>query len=103
MNAQKQRYIEQIRTNTAYPAYRSIIGLITLLGYLMAALIGFGALVGGLMMMADSFLAGFFILGTGLVYSAIIFVLAKFSKEASLIIADIGDSVTDANSRNQHG
>jgi hypothetical protein len=32
MNAGKEQYLARIRANTAYPTYRSIIGIIAILG-----------------------------------------------------------------------
>lgn len=99
MNTEKQKYLDTIRTNTAYPTYRGIIGIIALFGYILAGLNAVGALISGLMAMRDSILVGLGILIVGLVISALIFLLARFWKEAALILADIGDSVTDTNSR----
>lgn len=98
MDAQKENYLKEIRANTAYPTYRGIIGIIALLGYILAGLNALGTLVSGLMTMGDSFLAGLGILIFGAVASALIFLLARFWKEAALILVDIGDSVTETNS-----
>ena len=38
MNTSKQQYIDNIRSNTAYPTYRGIIGIIAIFGYLLAGL-----------------------------------------------------------------
>ena len=101
MNPNKKKYIADIRANTAYPTYRSIIGLITVLGYILAGLYALGALIGGLTSMSQSFFAGLGIIVVGGVAAAIIFLGAKFLKEAALILADIGDSITDTNARNE--
>jgi hypothetical protein len=99
MNNQKREYLNTIRSNTAYPTYRGIIGIIAVLGYLLAAFNALGALVGGVSVIGDSFLMGVGIISAGAVISALIFLGARFAKEAALILADIGDSITDANSR----
>lgn len=99
MTSDKYQYLSRIRSNSNYPTYRNIIGLITFLGYLFSALNGIGALVAGVMRMGEHFLSGLVILVGGLIVSAFIFFGARFWKEAALILADIGDSVIDANSR----
>ena len=101
MNQQKQQYLNNIRTNTAYPTYRGIIGIIAILGYLFAALNGLGALIAGFSTMGDSFIGGVGIIIGGALIAGLIFLGARFWKEAALILADIGDSITDTNSRNQ--
>jgi hypothetical protein len=52
--------------------------------------------------MGDSFMAGVGIIIGGAIFSGLIFLGARFWKEAALILADIGDSITDANSRTSH-
>ena len=97
--------MKQIRANTAYPTYRGTITVITILGYLLAALHGLGAVASGLMVgvgkeLGDlSWIAGLGIITGGLIISALIFVGARFWKEAALIVADIGDSTIETNSK----
>ena len=99
MKADKQQYLNQIRTNTSYPTYRGIIGIIAILGYLLAALNGLAALISGFTMMGRSFIAGVGIIVGGLLIAGLIFLGARFWKEAALIIADIGDSTIETNSK----
>jgi hypothetical protein len=99
MNTTKQQYLTAIRADTAYPTYRAIIGIITILGYLFAGLCLLGSLIAGVSAIDDSFVAGVGIIIGGAIYSGLIFLGAKFGKEAAMILADIGDSITDANSR----
>lgn len=99
MNQDKQQYLDTIRSNTAYPVYRATIGMIAILGYSLAALSGLIALVSGFSRMGSSFLAGVGILIGGGIVSGLIFLGARFWKEAALILADIGDSITHANAR----
>ena len=105
ITAGKQQYLKQIRANTAYPTYRGTITVITILGYLFAALYGLGAVFSGLMVgvgkeLGDfSWIAGLGIITGGLIISALIFVGARFWKEAALIVADIGDSTIETNSK----
>ncbi len=103
MDNSKQRYLDLIRANSAYPTYRGFIGLIATIGYLLAAVIAFGAVIGGFVSMSQSFMLGLAIFVAGGVYAALIFLLARFFREASLILVDIGDSVADAISRSQTG
>jgi hypothetical protein len=95
----KQQYLSMIRSGTAYPVYRGVISTITMLLYLVAIVCGASALFGGLGSMTRSFVAGLGILIFGLIFAAIYFFLGRFFKEASLILADIGDSVIDTNAR----
>ena len=99
MNIPKEQYLESIRSNTAYPTYRGIIGIITILGYLLAGLEALVTLFTGFGAMGDSFLSGLGIIVAGLIFAALIFLGARFWKEAALILADIGDSITDTNSK----
>ena len=95
----KQQYLASIRDDSAYPAYRGVVGAITLLFYLVAAVCAVGALIGGFASMTRSFIGGLGILIVGLIFAATCFFLARFFKEASLILADMGDSIVDANAR----
>jgi hypothetical protein len=103
MNSTKQQYIDTLRSNTAYPTYRGIIGIIALLGYILAGISALGSLISGLGGMRNSFFGGLGILIFGFIFAALIFFLARFWKEAALILVDIGDSITEANSRTQSG
>lgn len=99
MNAEKENYLKEIRANTAYPTYRGMIGIITLLGMVLAGLQGLSALIMGFTTMGQTFLGGLAVLLLGLVVAALIFLGAKLFKEAALILVDIGDSITDKNSK----
>lgn len=99
MTSDKFQYLNRIRSNSNYPTYRRIIGLIAFLGYLFSALNGIGAMVAGVIRMGDHFLSRLAILIGGLIVSALIFFGARFWREAALILADIGDSVIDTNSQ----
>lgn len=99
MNPDKSNYLAEIRANTAYPTYRGIIGLLVILGYILAGLYGISALIGGLMTMGDTFLGGLAFLVIGLVFAGFIALLTKLGKEVALVIVDFGDSTLDANSK----
>ena len=101
MNATKQQYIATIRSNTAYPTYRGMIGIIALLGYILAAFSALGSLISGFGAMRASFLGGLGMLIAGLIIAALIFFITRFWKEAALILVDMGDSITETNSRTQ--
>jgi hypothetical protein len=101
MSPSKQQYLDVLRSGTSYPTYRGFIGIITLLGYALAGVAALGALIGGFGAMSASFLTGLGTLVLGLIGAALAFLGARFFKEAALILVDIGDSIVDANSRNQ--
>jgi hypothetical protein len=95
----KQQYLDLIRRNSSYPTFRGFIDLVTLLSYAGAAVWALGALIGGLSLMTRSFITGMGALVAGLLFAAISFLWARLLKEFALMLADIGDSVVDANSR----
>jgi uncharacterized membrane protein len=99
MAMSKEQYLDSIRSNSAYPVYRGVIGTIAMLGYILAVFYGLAALVMGIGGMRTGFLYGLGILILGLILAALTFLMVRFFKEGALILADIGDSVTDANSR----
>lgn len=103
MNEAQKKYLNHIRSNTAYLTYRSIIDIIAVLGYCLAGITALGTLIAGFRSMQHSVIGGSITLIGGLLGAALIFLLVAFWKEASLILADIGDSVTDANSKNING
>ena len=39
METRKQQYIDQIRTNTAYPNYRRFVGIVSILGYVLVGML----------------------------------------------------------------
>ncbi len=51
--------------------------------------------------MRASFLGGLGMLIAGLIIAALIFFITRFWKEAALILVDMGDSITETNSRMQ--
>ena len=99
MNSTKQQYLEAIRSNTSYPTYRAVIGIIAIVGYLLAGFEGLAALISGFGYMRYSFFQGVGILIMGLIVAVLTFLLARFWKEAAQILADLGDSVVETNSR----
>ncbi len=103
MTPAKQQYLDSIRHNSAYPTYRNVIGLVSLIFYGLAAVFALGALIGGLSAMARSFIAGIGVLVIGVLLAALYYFMGKLFKEAALILVDMGDSTLDANSHAAHG
>ncbi len=99
MNQQKQQYLELIRANSAYPVYRGFIGTIAMVGYALAALVGLAALVAGLTMASRELITGLLVLVAGGLTAYLYYLLARFFREAALILADLADSTVDSNSR----
>jgi hypothetical protein len=97
----KRKYLDAIRVDSVYPTYRGFIGVIAAIGYVVAGIVALVSVVGGLASMNKSGLSGMFLVILGLIYSAIMVLVSRFFKEAAQIIADIGDSLIDANSRDR--
>lgn len=92
MDASKQQYLQQLRAGSAYPTYRGIIGIVVMLHYVLAGVVALAAVV-------ELFRGLFLATLALLVAAAILFVLARFFKEASLILVDMGDSLLDFHAR----
>ena len=99
MKAYKENYLKQIRTDTAYPTYRGIIGVIVFLGYLLVTINFIAFLGGGFNEMKNSFGLGVFIIFFGIIVSVLGIVVVRYVREVALMIADMVDSIIDANSR----
>jgi hypothetical protein len=99
MENSKQQYLESIRSNSAYPVYRNFIGILAMLGYLVAGIDALVALFMGFGAMRYSFFQGVGYIIVGGLLAVLAYFLVKFFKEAALILADIGDSTLEANSR----
>jgi uncharacterized protein involved in cysteine biosynthesis len=97
-NALKECYIDRIRNQTSYPAFRSLVNITCLLLYILGAL----AIAGGILNMFTSSVDGLEKLVptfTGLLSGIFIIIFAAASKEASFMLADIADSIADLNYR----
>jgi hypothetical protein len=95
MNTPKQKYIERIRSQSAYPTFRSLIGIIAILFYVLGAL----AILGGLGGMANQGSSGIVVLFGGIVSGIICIVIGRVTQETASMLADIADSITDLNCR----
>jgi hypothetical protein len=96
----RSQYIAQMRSRTAYPTFRALMNAYLILQYVCAAFV----LIASLITVAVSFigpdgaaLVGLASLISGLLLAAIIVVIAKVFYEASMMLADIADSLLDQN------
>jgi hypothetical protein len=97
MNAHKSAYLNRIRSESAYPTFRTFIDLITGLAIgLGIGICGISIIYGvssvkdllGLLLILPFFIGGLIIAALGIII-----------KQASIMIADIADSITDLNYR----
>jgi hypothetical protein len=93
----KKQYLDSIRAHSAYPTYRGFIGVFALIGYIVAGIVALGAVIGGVVSMNKTPGVGLAVIVGGLIYAAILYLMARFFKEAALILADLADSTVDAN------
>lgn len=77
-------FTEQMRAESLYPAWRKIVGLITIVWYIVAVV----ALIIGIVSTKGSFLG--VLVGAGL--AAFIALFARIGKELSLMLADLSDA-----------
>lgn len=90
----KREYLEKIRFYSSYPTFRFCIAVVKVLSYLIAII---AALVGALAAVNGSLGMGVLtILG-----SIVISIMAKAAYEASVMIADMVDSILDHNARQE--
>src|SRR4030042_644888 len=96
--------IDQIRTNTAYPNYRRFVGIVAILGYVLAGLLVLITLLAFIEAVSvGEYREGFtFLVGSVIVAIIIVFV-SRLLKEVALIFSDIADSITDVNSKTSSG
>jgi hypothetical protein len=99
MNASKQKYIQRIRSQSAYPTFRSLVRIIAILFYLLGGLIFLGALITGSAAMARQGFGGVLVILAGGVFGLFYIVIGRVTQEAASMLADIADSITDYNSR----
>lgn len=100
MDSMKQQYLSTVRSNTAYPTYRGMIGAIAALGYALAVLAILGGVISGCGAMNRAGVGGFLvsILG-GILIGGVFVLLARLWKEASLVLVDMGDAILEQGAR----
>ena len=81
-------FIDRLRTESHYPAFRTVVGVFAILGYVVAGLTLLGAVIAG--WRGGGGAAA--IIG-GLVFACVICIFSKVAKEASLMLADLSDAM----------
>ena len=79
-------FIERLRADSQYPTFRQVVGLFSVIGYVLAAIVGIGAVVTGF---SGSVAAA----AGGIVFACLIVIFSRFAKEASLMLADLSDAM----------
>ena len=100
MNEQKQYYLIRIRAQTAYPWIRRIATFVQYACYSIAVFFAVSSSVGYIVVsrLTGSGL-GFLYIAVSIIVAALIAIIGAVTKEASVMLADIADSVTDLNCR----
>ncbi len=100
MNPAKKKYLDRIRSDSAYPAFRKAVNVITLLLYTIGAMCLLGAAIVWVSIMTKQ-LEGSHAsaIVVGLLLGVFYLVLGKVFREVSLMLVDVADSITDLNSR----
>ena len=79
-------FVQRLRAQGHYPAFRSLVGVGALLGYVFAAVLAIGSVASG-------WKSGSWGLGLGgSAVALVVFVFIKAAKEASLMLADLSDA-----------
>lgn len=87
-------FLDQLRRDSNYPTFRSVVGLFTGIGYLLAAVVALG---GATAMVTTNFLVG----GIPLLVAVVIFVLTRLGKEIWLMVADGCDALVHMAARQE--
>jgi len=95
-----ENHLEQIRSQSQYPTYRTVTGVAVVLGYIAGVIMGIIGALGLVNGLSDSRDDAVY-LGIGLLIAAafVIFVVVPFYKEVSLMAVDLVDSTLETNSR----
>ena len=100
MASNRKTYLAKLRRETAYPAYRLIVLLIAILGYVGTGIYGLGVLGLGMnVLQNDPGRGGKMIIG-GLLTAVLGYACTRFWYEAGHMLADLVDSVTATHARN---
>ena len=87
----KMRYVQRIRTESSYPAFRMFVNIIAYLFYIVGAL----SIIAGLLNLIGVPLTGI----TMMILGTLIIATGKVQMEACMILADMADSINDLNCR----
>ena len=83
--ADAHAFVQRMRDESLYPFWRKLVGMVTVLGYIVAGLVLVSALV---VMFKGSVGAGF----GGVVAAVVIAFMARVAKEMWLMLADLSDA-----------
>ena len=85
-------YLEQVRNQTSYPTYRKVVGVVTVIGYILGVM----AAVAGISEMFDDGMRE----APRVIFAVVwILILVPLYKEISLMLVDLVDSTLDHNSK----
>ena len=99
MSPQKAAYIDRIRSESAYKWFRGFISIITLILYSFAGISIFVGITTIVVAGNGTGMWGIISAFIPLLIGVILFLIAIVSREASLMLADLADSVMDLNAR----
>ena len=100
MNEQKQPYLLRIRAQTSYPWIRRIADFIQNACYSIAAIFALSSPLGFILLSHfTGYWLGILYIALSIIVAALIAIIGAVTKEASVMLADIADSVTDLNCR----
>lgn len=95
----RQKYIQRIRSESAYPVFRSLVNTFAILLYIFGALFIVAGFIIGFSLIAREGAAALAAMFGGVIAGLIYIIIGRVSKEASFMFADLADSITDLNSR----
>ncbi len=87
-------FAERMRSESLYPFWRKLVGLVTILGYVLAAILLIAALIS---MSNASMTTGM----VGIGVAVFVAVITRVGKEASLMLADLSDATIHLAAKNQ--
>ena len=87
-------FAERMRSESLYPFWRKLVGLVTILGYVLAAILLIAALIS---MSNASMTTGM----VGIGVAVFVAVITRVGKEASLMLADLSDATIHLATKNQ--
>jgi hypothetical protein len=97
MNASKQKYVDLLRANTAYPEYRSVIGVVSYFCYVVTFCITVAPSMYCLFYPKDvEFKNAIFIIALCLLLSGLLLFIIKFFVQWALMQADTADATINS-------